>query len=246
MRLRYGASPYLLHNTIVGNASAGVIVTASATITNGILWGNGSSGDLVGASATYSDIGTGETEGEGNISEDPQFVGEGDYHLRDTSPCIDRGTNDAPDLPGTDIDGQPRLCGSAADMGADEVFPPLQPDLWVSDGIFWAGINVYNDDGLHQTVSLGVMPGNTLVYRAALQNDGEETEHFWIKGPAGDENWTVRYYWRTVVREDREVTDKVTGPTGWKNRDVLAGEKRSFLITVTLGSGAGPGTIELW
>jgi len=62
-----------------------------------------------------------------------------------------------------------------------------------------------------------------------------------VRGPAGDENWTVRYYWGTVVREDREVTAKVTGRWGWKVSDVLPGEIRHFLITVTPSSGAGPG-----
>jgi outer membrane protein assembly factor BamB len=73
----------------------------------------------------------------GNINDDPMFVREpndggdgwgvggnddyGDLHLRPGSPCVDAGnTLYVPDANATDIDGEPRLIGSAVDMGADE------------------------------------------------------------------------------------------------------------------------------
>jgi hypothetical protein len=93
-------------------------------IMNCILWGNGGY-DLSNASATYSVIGTGELVGEGNISVDPMFVGDGDYHLQDGSPCIDAGSNSALALPDTDKDGNPRIIGYAVDMGAYESQVPL-------------------------------------------------------------------------------------------------------------------------
>jgi len=53
---------------------------------------------------------------------DPLFVDpdNGDYHLREGSPCINTGSNAAPGLPGTDKDGIPRIVGSSVDMGAYE------------------------------------------------------------------------------------------------------------------------------
>jgi len=54
----------------------------------------------------------------------------GDYHLQSTSPCVDAGTNDDPELPDTDFEGHPRILdgnndGTATvDMGVDE-FPGL-------------------------------------------------------------------------------------------------------------------------
>ncbi len=53
-------------------------------------------------------------------NEDPLFVGSGDYHLTASSPCINTGDNDAPGLPTTDKDGNPRIMGGTVDMGAYE------------------------------------------------------------------------------------------------------------------------------
>ena len=59
-----------------------------------------------------------------NLAQDPLFVDaeNGDYHLQNTSPVIDKGAS-APVLPvpDYDIDGEPRLQGDKVDIGADEV-----------------------------------------------------------------------------------------------------------------------------
>jgi hypothetical protein len=68
----------------------------------------------------------------GNISADPRFTNPalGDYHLQQGSPSIDSGYNQAPNLPDTDIDGDPRILdgdgdGTAIiDMGVDEFLAP--------------------------------------------------------------------------------------------------------------------------
>jgi hypothetical protein len=84
----------------------------------------------------------GWTDGDGNIGADPAFVTpgrwddmdtpdvwddvwmEGDYRLRPDSPCIDAGINEAWMLPGTDLDGKPRILRGRSsltvDMGAYE------------------------------------------------------------------------------------------------------------------------------
>src|SRR6185295_15476423 len=68
----------------------------------------------------------------GNISTDPLFVHNafadvlGDYRLRMASPAVDTGDNSAPQMPPTDLDGNPRIAdgnqdGDArVDMGAYE------------------------------------------------------------------------------------------------------------------------------
>ena len=51
---------------------------------------------------------------------DPMFAGSTDYHLSMYSPCVNTGNNDAPDLPETDKDGNPRIIGGIVDMGCYE------------------------------------------------------------------------------------------------------------------------------
>ena len=104
---------------------------ASPTVVNSIIWGNSGGGDQIelfdssSIDITYSDIQGGWT-GTGNIDNDPLFVGSSDYHLTTASPCIDAGTNSAPELSDTDFEGDPRIIdgdndGTATvDIGADE------------------------------------------------------------------------------------------------------------------------------
>ena len=129
-----GSSLAVTNCTFSGNSAdnGGAIHNAdsSLTVTNSVLWGD-SPDEIVGmpASVTYSDI-QGGYEGIGNINLDPLFVdpASGDYHLGLGSPCIDAGTNDAPNLPGYDFEGDPRVMdgnrdGTAiVDMGIDEVY----------------------------------------------------------------------------------------------------------------------------
>ncbi|MBS3767257.1 MAG: T9SS type A sorting domain-containing protein, partial [Candidatus Cloacimonetes bacterium] len=65
--------------------------------------------------------------GEGNIDQDPLFVG-GDpfsYQLSAGSPCIDAGTPDTTglNLPATDLAGNPRIYNGRVDIGAYEYKP---------------------------------------------------------------------------------------------------------------------------
>jgi hypothetical protein len=103
----------------------------SMTITNSILW-NDTPDEIYVVEGTdpvvtYSDVDGGYT-GEGNINEDPLFVGGADYHLTADSPCIDAGTDSAPNLPATDMDGKARVQDvppvdtdpGSVDMGAYE------------------------------------------------------------------------------------------------------------------------------
>jgi hypothetical protein len=102
-------------------------------VTNCILWADSAaiSGDEIyhfsdsTPVVTYSDVqaGTGQIWfGEGCIDDDPCFVdaAAGDFHLLSDSPCIDAGTNSAPNLPGTDFEGDSRIVDGVVDIGADE------------------------------------------------------------------------------------------------------------------------------
>jgi len=62
---------------------------------------------------SYSCIQEWAAGGEGNISEDPQFVApdgpDNDYRLSSGSPCIDGGVNEDWMWGAVDLDGNPRI-----------------------------------------------------------------------------------------------------------------------------------------
>jgi hypothetical protein len=96
---------------------------------------------------SYTDIdnNTGYAGSNGNIKNDPLFVGSSNYHLQDTSPCIDTGTSTS--APSTDIAGTLRPLGAGYDMGAYEM-PWIDID---NDGVRDAVDNcpnVYNPEQL--------------------------------------------------------------------------------------------------
>ena len=124
------SSPSILNNTITDNTilqighGGGISCTSLSfpTVINTILWDNaaptnseihvesGSSPDV-----RYCDIKNGFPGN--NINENPQLK-VNDYHLEESSPCINRGTND--EAPVQDIDGEARPYMGTVDIGADE------------------------------------------------------------------------------------------------------------------------------
>jgi hypothetical protein len=135
-------APIVINNTIVNNNEG---ISANAGIfCNNILFGNvvgvGSTGDLwqnnlvYGGQTLYLDQDL--TGINGNISTNPFFacLPGGDFHLLAGSPCIDAGTNGAPQLPAVDFDGNPRIqagntnSSAIVDMGAYE-FNPGDPPI---------------------------------------------------------------------------------------------------------------------
>ena len=103
-------------------------------VTNSIVWGNNhniskSAHDPIEILVSYSDIQSG-WPGQGNSGGDPGFVapGEGDYHLRADSFCVDAGDPGYVAAQGEkDIDGDSRVIGGRIDMGADEYRPNAAP-----------------------------------------------------------------------------------------------------------------------
>jgi predicted outer membrane repeat protein len=136
----YGGELNIMNCTIAHNVTSGqgggiciyqyvnpIVMNISSTV----IWGNWP--DQIRTTGTdagnvrYSDI---EGGWPGfpplNINEDPLFVDleAGDYHIRWSSPCIDRGDpNLANDPRESDIDGEPRVVADRVDIGCDEVGP---------------------------------------------------------------------------------------------------------------------------
>lgn len=82
-----------------------------------------------------SKSGSSVEDGGDNIYDDPLFVNpgywdgdtwiNGDYHLQENSPCIDKGSNNPPGgLATRDLDNNPRIINAVVDMGAYEAIPP--------------------------------------------------------------------------------------------------------------------------
>ena len=133
----YACDASIRNNTIVHNSATqngGGLSYCVGTIRNCILWENtaGNGPQLDGSSVpAYSCI-EGWTEGgEGNISEDPQFIDpdgpdndpetqeDNNYRLSGASPCIDAGTNETWMESATDLDGNPRIVDGDADGQAN-------------------------------------------------------------------------------------------------------------------------------
>ena len=134
---------FMINNTITGNTAAGSGggvayqvdgVVELLNVYNNIIWGNtanGNGGDVwltgTGQKKVFDFNDADSIYGVwdialNNIDLSPQFFDpvNGDYHIQSTSPCKDAGTNGAPSLPATDLDGGPRIANGTVDLGCYE------------------------------------------------------------------------------------------------------------------------------
>lgn len=138
--------PLMVNNTLVNNAN-GITLNGyigAVEVINNIIFGSNAvviynysvvgdayfqNNDLYALDGTvYSGAVTNLNGLNGNISTNPFLacVPGGDYHLLPGSPCISAGTNSAPCLPGTDLDGTARN-PAQVDIGAYAFNPSFPP-----------------------------------------------------------------------------------------------------------------------
>jgi parallel beta-helix repeat protein len=143
--------------------------TAVANIYNNILWNNSANesadiylnndGDadflpspvnlfnnMFDKSSTGINIQRPFTIDDSNLDKiNPMFIGNGDYHLKEGSPCIDKGLNNAPSIPDKDFDDDQRIIDGdndgrkIVDIGADEYFSDGVGRVLISGIIKYAG-----------------------------------------------------------------------------------------------------------
>jgi hypothetical protein len=136
----YQSRPTLTNVTLYANSAGGSgggicnSNNSTPTLTNAILWGNtAAAGEQIFDDAakpnpvSYSII-QGGYPGEGNLDEHPQFVdpANGNLRLRDSSPAIDAGNNNAvPAGVWTDLAGKPRFVDIPGVVDTGLGTPPL-------------------------------------------------------------------------------------------------------------------------
>jgi parallel beta-helix repeat protein len=224
------SSPTIVNNIITGNDApsflggigGGILTTnlTPPTIDYNDVYGNTS---FVAGTENYGGTASAGTH---DISQDPEFVGGGDYHLQATSPCIDVGDNSA--VPGwltTDFEGDPRIWEDAAsprvDIGADEYFDNDPPDTPSSLGPteYVDGSTVSDDTPTLELTQSDPNTYDTVQYTIQIDDDSDfssPTEEdystllaqgaasFTSSGlPDGD------YYWRVMS------TDQWGATSGW-------------------------------
>lgn len=111
-----------------------------------------------------------------------------DLHLQNTSPVINQGNNDAPEMLTTDVDGQPRIMDGTVDMGVDETHNAANADLAITiddstDPIFLDDPLVYTvtvenlgESVADSVVVTNIQPQDTLFISAVPQQGGCDEE----------------------------------------------------------------------
>lgn len=113
-----------IYGNLVNDSGGGVFFNADSMIQNSIVWNNfASSGSNFNSGTINYSCSFPLPSGDGNISNDPQFVSISNFHLQATSPCRNAGTNMSWMWTATDLDGNPRIIGGIVDMGAYEFVP---------------------------------------------------------------------------------------------------------------------------
>ena len=142
------------------------------------------------------------------------------------------------------LNGTASFDGGAQPIAAStvQVGSSFQPDLWIrtADEVNYTGVNLYSPDGASQTCYQTVAGGATASYLFRVQNNGNATDIFTIKAPAGSSGWTVGYYDLTSLLS---ITSPITGG-GWTTRPLAPGESLGFWVQIMPTTKAKSGDVK--
>ncbi len=178
-----------------GDGGAVDIAFSDASFTNSIIYSNpGAYSDNIYLDFGYAEINYCDTpfpdgaEGENNININPQFVdaAAGDFHLNETSPCIDAGIDSltittafGEEITVVDMDSS-EYVGSAPDIGRYEYDPSTGFDISkdIAINVFpnpTNGIIYLNNDGENELKSIMIsnLKGNVLIHKIVTSNPGQ-------------------------------------------------------------------------
>ena len=198
----------MINNTLTANTAAGSGggvafqvdgVTEILHVYNNIIWGNTAVGTGSRKEFLFNDAhdmyGVWDIA-VNNLDVAPLFFDpvNGDYHLRNTSACVNAGTNGAPQLPATDLDGGPRIANGTVDIGCYEfgnTIPhpaDVNSDWVITDAEYTAYAAAWKND---QTWNPGPNPipadyvtraGYLKANGGAYHNDGSTRPTCWKPG----------------------------------------------------------------
>ena len=240
-----GACASTINNcTISGNQASQGGGTYESTNYNCIVWNNSAftGPDFYLCEMIYS-CSSPLPSGEGNISDDPQFVSVSNYHLLATSPCINEGTNAFAPMP-FDLAGNPRIIDGTVDMGCYEyvlplqiatnalIFPSANSELIEGDltNIIWDVEKITDDiDGTNLTITkISVHLSETTNEVATVTNDVSNLlgEIPWFVPEyliGGDTNYVLRF-------EVVDSTSLTNSRIFWDNEFIIVPEPGFYLF----------------
>jgi hypothetical protein len=188
-------------------------IYGSPKIWNSIFWGNTPDEIYTYAGSGlpeihYCDIQGGYVGAGNSIDSDPLFAGSGDYRLTAGSPCIDTGSNIAPEISSEDKDGNSRIIDGSADMGP------------------------YEYEKLAPTVSTGPatqVTGTTALLQGTVNPRGAITQCYFQYGNSADYGFTSAYTSAGTGKSTVTVDCPISGlrpATTYHYR--IAGKNRNF------------------
>ena len=117
---------------------------------------------------------------------------------------------------------------------------PLQPDLWIrnpADSSF-SGVGVFSTDGVNQTKTQSVVPGQTADFFYRVENTDTTANSFNLTASAGATGFAVQYL---LTDTNLDVTSSITAPGGFAFGKLAPGASLGFYARVRSTTTVTPG-----